>query len=658
MRRPSWFPFALAALLTLLLLPIAGAPLGAAWRSEGPFGGNVADVAFDPHHPGTVFAAAAMGGIFRSDDGGKVWRYVGKPESSAGIEWLEVDPGTAGTLWLGVDQPGEPALWVSRDQGASWQVQDGSYRGGELASLHPVGYRIAFAPAKPAEIWVPSTNLHYRSKDGGKTWSDFRVPKQDAYAMAVDPVNPLVVYAGGHGGDDGAHLSRSDDGGKTWKGLGQGLEPPVKELRVDPADPATLYARSGFGKLFKSGDRGASFAAIASPVSGTGELWNFRIQPGTGHLWAATAAGLFVSRNGGGSWSRADDDTGRYLIRSIAFDPREPRSLLAASGAGIWRSGDGGASWSPSSTGLAAGWVEKLHASPRSPALFAQLSTGLFRREAGGWSELGAPFETDGDAVELDGLIFDRQSPQALWVHHGGQVWRSGDGGKAFAALEKKEPSMRDLMKGNVESAEFRSLVQDPGNPKVLYAGSWSGRAGNLPVFKTVDGGKTWKPSGAGLPEKPILLLRAEKSDALFAVAEHQLFRSGDGGASWSRAGGGLPDSDLREVAIDPAAPAKIFVATENGLFRSTDNGATFAKLGSALAEEDIEGLAIAPDGRIFAGSFNGVFASSDGGATFKAMNDGLAHPDVRALAIAADGAGLRLWAGTAGGGVYSVELP
>jgi photosystem II stability/assembly factor-like uncharacterized protein len=655
MRRPFLLVFATAAALALL-----ASPLLAGWRSEGPFLGTVVDVAFDPHRPGVVFAAAGSGGVFRSDDDGRTWRYVGKPETGAKIEWLEADPGTSGSLWLGVDQPGQPALWLSRDSGVTWEVLDRSYSGGELTTLHPVGYRIAFAPSKPAEIWVPSTNLHYRSKDGGKTFSDFRVPGQDAYAMAVDPANPLIVYAGGHGGDDSAHLSRSDDGGKNWKPVGKGLEPAVKELRVDPASPVTVYARSGFGKLFKSIDRGASFVTMPSPVSGTDDLWNFRIQPGTGHLWAATEAGLFVSKNGGASWDRADRDTGRYLIHSVAFDPREPRNVLAASsGAGVYRSADGGGRWSPSSNGLSAGWVKKIFASPRSPALFAQLGTGLFRRDAGGgWTELAAPFESDGDAVELDGIFFERSSPQALWAFDGGSAWRSADGGKTFAALERKEPSMRDLMKGNIESPEFKSLLQDPANPKILYAGSWSGRDGALPVFKTTDGGKTWKPSGAGLPEKAVALLRAEKSDAIFAVADQKLFKSGDGGASWQQAGGGLPAEDLRELAIDPSSPTRLFVATEKGLFRSTDNGATFAKVGSAVAHEDIEGLTIAPDGRVFASSWRGVFASGDNGATFKKMDGGPAHEDVRALAIAADGAGLRLWAGTAGGGVYSTEIP
>lgn len=78
----------------------------------------------------------------------------------------------------------------------------------------------------------------------------------------------------------------------------------------------------------------------------------------------------------------------------------------------------------------------------------------------------------------------------------------------------------------------------------------------------------------------------------------------------------------------------------------------------SALAEEDVETVAIAPDGRLFAGSFRGIFASRDGGATWSAMSDGLVHKDVRALAVGGAAGNLRLWAGTAGGSVYSTSLP
>ena len=648
----------------LALIPAVAAAAGAEWRSEGPFLGTVVDVAFDGRTKGLAYAAAANGGVFRSTDGGRSWTWAGRPKTSSSLKWIEVDPGTAGTLWAGVDNPGNPALWRSRDQGATWSVVTDNYSG-QLATLHPVGYRIAFAPSRPADIWVPSTNLHYRSRDGGKSWSDFRVANQDAYAMAVDPKNPDVVYAGGHGGQESgaSHLSRSDDGGKSWKPVGQGLEPAVHAILVDPESPATVYVVSGFNQLWKSTDRGATFTALSMPVGGTDDIYTLRFEPGSSrHLWAATEKGLFRSTDAGASWQRADRDSGRYLVQAVAFDPSDTQQMIAASGGGgIYRSSDGGASWEASSAGLAAAWVEKLYAAPGSGVLFAQTGTGLFRRDANGsWLEKAEPFEDDGDEVELDGLLFERATPEAIWAFDGASAWRSSDGGKSFRALEKKEPSMRDLMKGNLASAEFRSLAQDPGNPKIFYAGSWSNDEPGQAVWRTVDGAKTWKPAGQGLPpDEDVKRLRSAAPGVVYAVVDKALFRTDDGGAKWTAIGAGLPaDTELREIALDPTQPARLFVATEKGLYLSGDSGATFQKAKSALAEEDVEAVAVAPDGRAFAGSFRGVFASSDAGATWTAISEGLRHKDVRALAVGGPAGGLRLWAGTAGGGVFSTPLP
>lgn len=665
---PSFFPSrrsipvvaAIAAVLWALLPAPVRAAEAIAWRAEGPFLGTVVDVAFDARTPGLAYAAAANGGIFRSTDSGRNWAAAGRPKTNSRIQWLEVDPGTPGTLWLGVDNPGKPALWRSRDQGATWSVVTDKYSG-QMMTLHPVGYRIAFAPSRPADIWVPSTNLHYRSRDGGKSWSDFRVENQDAYAMAVDPQNPEVVYAGGHGGDK-AHLARSDDGGKSWKPVGAGLEPPVYTLVVDPADSATVYAASRSSRVWKSVDRGATFTALAGPPGGTEDIYTLRFEPGKpGHLWLASEKGLFRTTDGGATWQRSDRASGRYLLRAVAFDPADARQMLAASsGGGVYRSGDGGTSWAPSSAGLAAAWVERIDASPTSATIFAQTATGLFRRDAAGsWEEKAEPFEDDGDEVELDGLLFDRHSPETIWAFDTSNAWRSSDGGRSFRVLEKKELSTRDLIKGNLASAQFRSLAQDPANPNILYAGSWSNDDPGQAVWKSVDGGKSFKTAGSGLPGEAVTLLRAAAPGVVYAVVDKALFRTDDGGAKWIAAGAGLPAAvDLREVGIDPTLTTRLFVATEKGLFLSNDSGATFQKAGSALAEEDVESVAVAPDGKLFAGSWRGVFTSRDGGATWTSMSDTLPHRDVRALAVGGAPGSLRLWVGTAGGGVFSISLP
>ncbi|MBP9146858.1 MAG: hypothetical protein KBI44_20475 [Thermoanaerobaculia bacterium] len=659
--RRSLLSLAFAASLLGALRPSPALPADAlAWRSEGPFLGTVVDVAFDPRTPGLAYAAATHGGVFRSTDGGHSWVAAGRPKTNRDIEWLEVDPGTPGTLWLGVDNPGKPALWRSRDQGATWSAVTDSYRG-QLTTLHPVGYRIAFAPSRPADIWVPSTNLHYRSRDGGKSWSDFRVEGQDAYAMAVDPQNPDVVYAGGHGGEQ-AHLSRSDDGGKSWKPVGAGLEPAIQALVVDPVTSATVYAVSSASKLWKSVDRGATFTALAVPVGGTEDIYNLRFGPGDPRqLWLACEKGLFRSADGGATWQRSDGGSGRYLVRATAVDPANARQMLAASsGGGVYRSSDGGASWAPSSAGLAAAWVERIDASPASATIFVQTATGLFRRDASGtWDEKAEPFEDDGDEVELDGLLFDGKSPETIWAFDGSSAWRSSDGGRSFRALEKKEPSMRDLMKGQLASAQFRSLAQDPGNPNILYAGSWSNDDPGQAVWKSLDGGKSFKAAGAGLPGDDVKLLRAAAPGVVYAVVDKALFRTDDGGAKWLAVGGGLPAAtELRAVGLDPVQPARLFVATEKGLFLSNDSGANFQKAGSALADEDVEAVAVAPDGRLYAGSWRGLFTSRDAGVTWTSLSESLPHRDVRALAVGGAPGSLRLWVGTAGGGVFSTPLP
>jgi photosystem II stability/assembly factor-like uncharacterized protein len=646
------------SLLLALSLALAAAAAAAGWRSEGPDLGAVHDLAVDPAHPDTVYAATHNGGVWRSDDFGKTWSLPGTDMTGWTVLWVEADPGTPGTVWCGIDAPGDPALFRSRDRGATWERVTDQVAKGQLTDMHPTGVRIAFAPSSPKEIWVPSTNLHYRSRDGGKTWSDFRVPDQDAYAIAVDPTDPRVVYAGGRGSSH--HLSRSDDGGKTWKPIGAGLpEQSIKVVLVDPQRSAHLVIASGFSDLFASTDRGETFTPLPTPAGGTSELTRLVFAPDDSRvLWAATAKGLFVSRDAGSSWSRSEEGTGRYVVESVAYDPRDPRRMLAASGGGgVFASADGGASWQPSSRGLAAAWVDELWAAPGTAAIFAQTSVGLYRLDAqGAWSELVSPFADEDEAAKLDGMTFDPRAPGAVWAFDGGHAWRAADG-RWFQELKQKEPSLKQMMKGDLASAQFRSLALDAGDSKILYAGSWSNDGPGQAVFKSTDAGKSFRASGTGLPAGEITTLVAVAPGVVLAVAEKkQLFRSRDGGTSWSAAGSGLPAVELRQIGCDPADPQRLFVATEQGLFRSTDEGASFAAVAGALAGEDVEAVVVAPGGRVFAASFHGVFASGDGGASFAALPAGLPLEDVRALAVGGQPA--RLWAGTAGTGVWSIELP
>jgi photosystem II stability/assembly factor-like uncharacterized protein len=645
-------------LASTFLISIAAPPVPAeaGWRAEGPAAANVNSVAIAPSRTSTVYAATSGGGVWRSDDGGKTWTLPGDEMTSRDVRWIQVDPADPATVWAGIEPDGShSAVWRTNDQGATWKPVADSYQGGRVQAT---GAPISFAPTQPKTIYVASTNLHYRTDDGGKTWRDFRVPNQDAYVFAVDQKDAKIVYAGGRG--DTLNLSRSTDAGKTWKQIGVGLgKNSLKHLLIDPGNPNTIYAAGGtFTSIFKSTDQGNEFTELKVPVGATSDLYSLTMDPRNGSvLWAATEDGLLKTTDGGATWSQTDTGSGRYLLKTIAVDPNDSSHLVAgAGGDGIYTSRDGGATWAASSDGLAAGWVEKLWGDPRSATLFAQLATGLFRRDGASWSEITTPF-SDGDEVDLDGFVFDAASPQTIYALDTSVYWLSTDGGRGWRKVEQKGPGVRQMMKGSTDSVQFVSMVQDRGNAKVIYTGSWSNDDANGAVYKTVDGGKKWAPSGTGLPPERVDLLRAGSPNTVFALVEDNgLFRTTNGGTSWSAASSGL-DGKLRELAVDPKTPSLLYAATEEGLFLSGDAAGSWSKLAAGLEEEDVETVAIDPaTSAVYVGTFHGVHRSTDQGKSWTPMRDGLLNQDVRALVVA--GTPPRLWAGTAGGSVYSTELP
>ena len=640
---------AAVASMAFALVGVATTQTGPDWRPEGPPLASATDISRSPLQLDTLYLATQNGGVYRSDDGGKRWSLPGDELTSRRIRWVEADPSKADTVWAGEDDPGNPAVWRSLDRGATWKLVTDSYRG-EMVTLHPVGWPIVFAPAKATDIWVPSTSLNYRSRDGGRTWTDFRVPNQDVYLIAVHPQNPDIVWAAGAG--QNYHLSRTDDGGRTWKGIGKGLEQRVTVLVAAGGAQPVLYAATGFNNFFKSTDNGETFTPIPSPVSGTRRIMRLKFAPGTPPtMWLTTDAGLFKSTDGQ-QWTPADHGTGRYLVTGLAFDPREPNAIVAAvAGAGVYRTADGGSTWAVSNAGLGAGWIEELYAQPAAATVIAKTGAGTFLRErSGAWTELGAPFVTGDKEVDLPGFLFEGSSG-AIWAHDSADLWRSADGGSKFAAVDYKRSR-------GVDSVGFRSLAQHPQNPKVLWAGNWTGRSEGTSVYKSIDGGREWRPSGKGLPTEAVTLLRTGAAEQVIALSGRRaLYATSDGGASWAAIGRGLPDADVVQVTIDPSQPSRVFAVAGNSLFVSTDRGAAFAKVGGTVEKERIRALAAAPDGTVFAGSFRGIFATRDAGTTWTALTGSLPNTDVRAIAIGGSPES-RLWVGLAGGSVWSAPLP
>jgi photosystem II stability/assembly factor-like uncharacterized protein len=150
------------------------------------------------------------------------------------------------------------------------------------------------------------------------------------------------------------------------------------------------------------------------------------------------------------------------------------------------------------------------------------------------------------------------------------------------------------------------------------------------------------------------LALDPQDPETVWAAAVG-LFRSVDGGRTWRSSG--FEGSTVHAVVLDPSVPTHVYVGTENGAFKSTDAGASWHALRGPVDGVDVLALAIDPEDpkNVFASTESGVFVSADGGDHWRSLGRGLPVRGYDALAI--DPAASIVYVGAFGGGIFEVRL-
>ncbi|HZU37193.1 MAG TPA: hypothetical protein VFA18_14825, partial [Gemmataceae bacterium] len=201
-------------------------------------------------------------------------------------------------------------------------------------------------------------------------------------------------------------------------------------------------------------------------------------------------------------------------------------------------------------------------------------------------------------------VVLDPKNPFVVWVGtgennsqrsvgYGDGVYRSEDGGQSWKNMGLKH------------SEHIGKILIDPRNSNVVYVaaqGPLWGPGGDRGLYKTTDGGKTWKrilkiSENTGVTD---VVLDPRQPDHLLAAAyqrrrkvwtlidggpESALYRSTDAGGTWTKVKEGLPGGDLGRIglAVAPSDPDLVYAMIETaekkgGLFRSTDRGVTWEK--------------------------------------------------------------------------------
>jgi photosystem II stability/assembly factor-like uncharacterized protein len=235
----------------------------------------------------------------------------------------------------------------------------------------------------PDQLLIATHHGLFRSGPDGKAM--LISPVQDFMGFTPDPANPSSLFASGHpAGGGNLGFIASTDNGVTWQQVAQGVDGPVDfhQMTVSPADPQVIYG--AYGALQVTRDTGKTWSVVGPLPEKLIDLAASAKDSAT--VYAATEAGLSVSRDGGRNWEKVLDGApvslvevtpdgsvhafvlGRGLIRSseqdmdfkpvpeslgdrillhLAVDSADRNRMFAASHQGeILASTDGGASWS------------------------------------------------------------------------------------------------------------------------------------------------------------------------------------------------------------------------------------------------------------------------------------------------------------------------
>ncbi len=356
----------------------------------------------------------------------------------------------------------------------------------------------------------------------------------------------------------------------------------VADIALDPSDPFTFYVGLGTGGVMKTTDNGGTFEAVfeRQPVASVGAVAVAPSDPKV--VWVGT--GEANDRNSS-SW-----------------------------GNGVYRSKDGGSTWEHS--GLAqSGTIARIVVHP-----------------------------TDADTAWVAAM-------GDLWVPSPERgLFKTTDGGKTWKSVLEAAPPFADRV-------GCGDVAIDPSNPDVVYAAlyarrrtPWSFESGPDAadgqdlggIFKSVDGGSTWRKLGGGLPRRTQrigLSVHAKDPRILYAIVQTDeggegsimdtksrsggVFRSADGGETWIRRNRLNPRPFyFSQIRVDPATDARVYVLGFM-LHVSEDGGATFREDHFKKVHPDCHALIVDPRNpkRILLGTDGGPYQSFDGGKRWQHLN-------------------------------------
>jgi photosystem II stability/assembly factor-like uncharacterized protein len=346
-------------------------------RSIGPAinSGRISDFAVTPGKRHRYFAAAASGGVWKTENGGTTWTPVFDEQGSYSIGCITMDPDNPNVVWVGTGENNSQrsvsfgdGVYKSMDGGTTWQnmgLKESEHIGNIV--IDPRSSNIVYVAAQ-GPLWRSGGDRGlYMTTDDGATWERILHISDDTGINEVhmDPRDSNVLYATSYqrrrhvwtlinGGPEGG-IHKSTDGGATWRKLTEGLPEDVDigriGLAISPADPDVIYAiveaQRDDGGIFRSRDRGESWEKMSDYKSVSAQYYNELVaDPGDVDTFFSMDTWLHVSTDGGKTLTKVGEKHKHVDNHAMWIDPEDTDYWLLGCDGGVYETYDRGATWS------------------------------------------------------------------------------------------------------------------------------------------------------------------------------------------------------------------------------------------------------------------------------------------------------------------------
>jgi photosystem II stability/assembly factor-like uncharacterized protein len=615
-------------------------------QTNGPGGGFINDIVFNPTDPSNLYAIGSSAGIYKTLDNGDIWELIKfddqghaddleitqdgilfcnyhslSKSNDGGVTWqkcssafdnlintdiFKIDPETNDIYVAGryYDSQGV-AIYKSEDLGDSWTELPLNITipaGSEIATMALCGSGKIFIGINDRQLLTWHKGKIFYTDNDGANWQEIEygsIEDRFIWSILANPVKPGEIWLSEgplyNESIDRPWLYISEDNGDNWEPLNPNLHLDPTQVRAlgVSADGNNIYIAGG-GYLCYTNDKGGSFHSINLPSEIMRfDLWNLAPHPNqSSTIFLPTGSGgVAYSSDNGSTWIQKNNGILSTSINILAPDPKTPGRIYCASwiGEGLFRTDDYGQNWNfLNKGGIIHPWDDELLIDPIEPNNIWFIPDVPYIHKSSdfgnNWDVLSHPY---------NGENFNFSSVSAMTQSYDeNMMYAVNSGFGIFRGVREYNDAHFNWEYLNLSDVDYSyTLAVSQTDPNIIFSGySRKPFESNAKIQGSLNGGENWFTS-----------LEVDGAEAITSVIiDHQneshllatsvgldggiIWQSEDLGSNWNKINDYFNFTTIHAFAVSESNPSIAFAGVwGGGTYKTEDSGETWSKLESEV---------------------------------------------------------------------------